>query len=329
MSLPLHNFTSDPAARTATAQLIPTPGFDLQEALDRLVVSGATDVLDQVDAHAGWLRRPLHIARGYYMAHLSIAPEIDPLHQPLRLHLAAADDPYTPTPSYEIMQEAAEWANRRFYLDVEMEQVRQVLVGESYGAELVARFWPMRPVNFSDGWACLMKTVLSNQVYPGLVRIMGERLRAHYGPRTVFNGEVYHLWPFADALAEADFETLRSFHFSRQKASYLPAIGQAVAQQPDRYDVMRLRFVPSAEAIATLCELFGVGPWTAQYVAMRGLPHPDVFIDEKSLREHLGAAMGIGAKVNDSLFRRLTEPYAPYRSFACFYAYSARFGIER
>ena len=84
-------------------------------------------------------------------------------------------------------------------------------------------------------------------------------------------------------------------------ASALATGAVALDRGPDRDDVRR-----------ALLELPGVGPWTADYVAMRALGHPDVFLPtDLGVRN---ALVGLGhdpaAVVADS------DRWRPWRSYA-------------
>jgi DNA-3-methyladenine glycosylase II len=157
---------------------------------------------------------------------------------------------------------------------------------------------------------------------------LNQTFREEFGPRARFNGEWVYFYPYPDVLAEVPPDQLRPLSFSRQKADYLPSIGDSVAANPDTYDWTRLRHTAPEETITALLELHGVGKWTAHYVAMRGIAHPDIFVDEATIRKAVGIGSGLGEKINDSTFQKLTSVYAPYRTFACYYAYMAYYNAE-
>jgi 3-methyladenine DNA glycosylase/8-oxoguanine DNA glycosylase len=65
-----------------------------------------------------------------------------------------------------------------------------------------------------------------------------------------------------------------------------------------------------------LCEIPGIGAWTAQYVAMRALGEPDAFPsgDVALLR-------ALGVRSNRELERR-AEAWRPWRAYAAMYLWS-------
>ncbi len=304
---------------TLSATLQPTAHFTFANSVNSLRQSGATDVLDSFGPENEWVERPVKLnGRAFLLRLTGLAstPEVPLLSLSLR-----ADDEAETLPTEQDLEAASEWANRRFWLDVEMEAVREALSADEYGEGLIARYWPARPANLPSAWEGLLKTVISVQIYPGLAVRLQQSLLDFYGERVRFDGKEYHFYPTAERLASVLPEDLLGLRFSRQKARYVPGIAEAVVAEPEKFDWERLRQSPSTAAVATLDELPGVGPWTAHYVAMRGLPHLDVFVDEEGLRKTLGSAHDRRATLSSEEAAKLMTVYAPYRSFACYYTY--------
>jgi len=69
-----------------------------------------------------------------------------------------------------------------------------------------------------------------------------------------------------------------------------------------------------AAARDALLALPGVGPWTASYVALRGLGDPDVFLATDLGVRH--ALTALGADARPAAAERLAERWAPYRTYA-------------
>ncbi len=66
--------------------------------------------------------------------------------------------------------------------------------------------------------------------------------------------------------------------------------------------------VDPARAHAQLLAHRGIGPWTADYVVMRGLGHPDVFLTNDLGVRHALDRLGVGADH--------AAVWAPWRSYA-------------
>ena len=117
-----------------------------------------------------------------------------------------------------------------------------------------------------------MRTVIGQQVsVVGASTVTGRLVAGHGRPVDTDIPGLTHLFPDAATIAGLDPETLP---MPRARGRALVGLGAALAsgdvaldRGPDRDDVRR-----------RLLELPGIGPWTADYVAMRALGHPDVFL---------------------------------------------------
>jgi 3-methyladenine DNA glycosylase/8-oxoguanine DNA glycosylase len=323
MALELQDITT--SAETITAHLIPAAPYSFKRSLESLKESGANDQTDTLDPGLKWLERPVKIGDAFFLLRLEDhSPDSDnPL---LNLTLRASDEADDPPGEIEL-QEAVRRVSLRFYLEIDMQEVRRVLSVNEYGEELVNRFWPTRPTGLGGAWEGLLRTVISNQIYPGLAVRLQQSLLDIYGQKASFGGVQRRLFPSPVQLVEVMPDELLALRFSRQKAAYLPGIAKKVLDEPEKYDFETMRNLPGEEAVAVLDELPGVGPWTAQYVAMRGLYHNDVFIDEGGLRKTLAAAFDRRADISEEELRKLVSVYAPCRTFACYYSYMRMYNV--
>lgn len=313
--------TSSPEDSHPTVKVIlqPTAPFDFKQALTFLKVSGAQDITDTFDPSETWIERPIYINNLPLLVRLSNI-SLDINSPALELSISKSDDSESPLREEDIIA-AAEWANRRFFLDVDMMAVRKTLAVNEYGELLVNKFWPNRPVNLPDAWEGLLKTVVSVQIYPGLAQRLQRGLLDLYGQAVRFDGKEYRLFPGPEKLAIIPPDELLNMKFSRQKASYIPGISQMVLAEPQKYNWEKLRTLPGEEAVAILDDLPGVGSWTASYCAMRALPHLDVITKEEGLRKTLARAYDRSASISAEETEKLMKVYAPYRTFACYYTY--------
>jgi AraC family transcriptional regulator of adaptative response / DNA-3-methyladenine glycosylase II len=123
-----------------------------------------------------------------------------------------------------------------------------------------------------DGDETAVRTVIGQQVSVTGARTVAGRIVAEHGRAVATSVPgLTHLFPDAATLAAVDPATLP---MPRARGRALVGLAAALAdgrvlldRGPDRDDVRR-----------ALLELPGIGPWTADYVAMRALGHPDVFL---------------------------------------------------
>jgi AraC family transcriptional regulator of adaptative response / DNA-3-methyladenine glycosylase II len=126
--------------------------------------------------------------------------------------------------------------------------------------------------------------------------------------------------PDAPRIAALKVEDLLALRCSRRKAEYLLHAATEVAAGR-----LQLRDRPTATGAARdLLALRGCGPWTAQYVLMRGLGFRDcVPVGDAALTLALQRWFGLEVRPDGPETLRLMAPFAPHRSLATFHLWSS------
>jgi AraC family transcriptional regulator, regulatory protein of adaptative response / DNA-3-methyladenine glycosylase II len=239
-------------------------------------------------------RRSLRLPGGPGVAELGF----DAGHVRCRLWLADARD----------RADAEERCRRLLDLDADPDAVAERLGGDPLLGLLVRAAPGLRVPGSVDGAELAVRAVLGQQVSVPAARTGAGRLVAEHGePLARPRGAVTALFPSPAALAALDPERLA---MPRARARALVGLCRALADG-------ELRVNPGAdraEARRRLLALPGIGPWTAGYVAMRGLGDRDVF-----LVEDLGVRHGLrrlGGPEDPREARALAAAWAPWRSYA-------------
>ncbi|HVY09899.1 MAG TPA: Ada metal-binding domain-containing protein [Mycobacteriales bacterium] len=155
--------------------------------------------------------------------------------------------------------------------DADPAAVDDVLSRDKLLAPLVRARPGLRVPGATDGFELLVRTVLAQQVSLRAANTFAARLVQAYGkPLDAPVGSLTSRFPTSDVLADATLDGI-GLTGSRQKTLRAVAAAHATGE---------LVLDPSAdrdETRATLLALPGIGPWTAEYVAMRALGDPDAF----------------------------------------------------
>jgi AraC family transcriptional regulator of adaptative response / DNA-3-methyladenine glycosylase II len=187
-----------------------------------------------------------------------------------------------------------------FGLDADPRAVQAVLGADPVLGPLVAARPGLRVPGVVDGWELAVRAVLGQQITVVAARGLAGRITAAVGEQLSRpHGTLTHRFPTAAALAAAPDEV---FTMPRSRVRALREL--AVADLPLR----------SAGDAAALLDVWGIGPWTAGYVALR-LGDPDVFLPGdvavvRALRE-------LGLTVEDA------SGWAPMRSFAVLHLWAS------
>lgn len=125
-----------------------------------------------------------------------------------------------------------------------------------------------------DAFELAVRAVLGQQVTVAAARTLARRLVERFGtPLATPWPEITNQFPAPERLAAATLGDIAGLGIVRQRAAALIALADA---WPGLETLMSPTTAPE-EFIAALCELPGVGPWTAHYIAMRALGWPDAF----------------------------------------------------
>ena len=207
-------------------------------------------------------------------------------------------------------------------LDDDAERHHAAMAADPDLAPLLERFGALRIVRAPDLYEALLVAVIGQQVSVQaaqsvrrrLMRNMGTRLAAASAP----GGGDHYLYPTPGQILAAGESALRGQGVSRQKTAYLLGIADhAAAGELDRAAFTALS---DEDAIGRLCEIKGVGRWTAEIVLMRGLGRPDVFAaGDLGLQAAVQELRGLRERPSEKRLRKIAERWRGWRSYAAFY----------
>jgi len=208
---------------------------------------------------------------------------------------------------------AASAALRRLFdLDADGAVVDAALGADPLLGPLVRATPGLRRPGAVDGTEALVRAIVGQQVSVAGARTILGRLAHESGealpPRlAAVAGGLTHAFPTAVALADRDPVELP---MPRARARALVAAASAV-------DAGHLDLSPAADRAHTrsaLLDLAGIGPWTADYVRLRALGDPDVFLPgDLAARRGLAAVGGPGDPAGAAA---AAEAWRPWRSYA-------------
>jgi DNA-3-methyladenine glycosylase II len=175
---------------------------------------------------------------------------------------------------------------------------------------LMARLLTARPgLRVPQGWdACeqAMRTVLGQQIsVAGAMTLAGRLVARHGQPLQLPATGLTHVFPTANVLAAADLENMG---MPRARAATLGTLARALQAQPSL-----LRNGQALEPLlANLCRLKGIGPWSAQYLALRQAGARDAFpLGDVALVKALRLLEGPDAQLAER-----AQAWCPWRAYA-------------
>ena len=270
-----------------TLQLHFRPPYDYQaivEFLAKRSISGVEFIGDSIyrrtfvlDGQAGWLEVRPHTSHTLTLRVEGVAPA-------------------------RLLQVVAR-VRRMFDLDADPLAINSSLQHDSLLAGSVRARPGLRVPGAWDGLELGVRTILGQQVSVAGASTLTARLAAKYGHPVPFQVEgLTCTFPTADELTRVDL----AIGIPAARANAIGEFARAVASGALVFDGTQ-----DAAAFAfEICAIGGVGPWTAQYIAMRALSEPDAFP-----AADLVLARAAGVKTPAELERR-SESWRPWRAYA-------------
>jgi AraC family transcriptional regulator, regulatory protein of adaptative response / DNA-3-methyladenine glycosylase II len=160
-----------------------------------------------------------------------------------------------------------------------------------------------------DGFELAVRAILGQQITVKGATVLAGRIVTSFGQPFAAAGGLTHLFPAPEVLADAD---LTSVGLTRARAETIRALARAVCAGQINFTGI----VETDAFLARLCEIPGIGKWTAQYVAMRALGEPDAFPPGD-----LGLLRALALQNSRELEQR-AEAWRPWRAYAAMYLWN-------
>lgn len=190
-----------------------------------------------------------------------------------------------------------------------------VTIAEHLGSDpllkpLVKRYPGLRVPGAWDGFELAVRAILGQQVSVAAASTLAGRLARRFGeplsvPDTGGRGGLAVTFPSARDLAVALLTGL-----PRMRAEAITSLARACLSG-------QVTLAGSDEAaVANLKRVRGIGEWTAQYIALRALGHPDAFPASDLI---LLRAARRGGRLTETALLERAEGWRPWRAYAAIY----------
>ncbi len=200
-----------------------------------------------------------------------------------------------------------------FDLDADWREIAACLKTDPLLRPMLLQSPGLRPPGAWDGFELAVRAILGQQVTVKgattltgrLVQKFGEPLQPVQKNQSEAStiSDLTHLFPTPEVIAQTD---VASIGLPGARAESIRALARAVSTR----QIVFSGVIDAMEFRRQLCELPGIGAWTAEYIAMRALRDPDAFPSSD-----LGLLKAAQAKSSRELEAR-SEPWRPWRAYA-------------
>lgn len=204
---------------------------------------------------------------------------------------------------------------RMFDLDADPDAIATALSDDPRLQPLLARRPGLRIPSGWDGFEIAVRAILGQQVSVAAARTFAARIAARFGtalPAAMAGAGVDRLFPAPEQLAGIDLsDPAHGIGLTRARAAAVRAVAGAMLDGSVDFDPARTL----NEFVERWTALPGIGPWTAHYLALRALGHPDAFPAHDLVLQKAVPAPG-DARMSAAALTARAERWRPWRGYA-------------
>lgn len=202
---------------------------------------------------------------------------------------------------------------RLFDLDAELAIIESHLARHPVLRELLMRTPGLRVPGTFDGFELTLRAILGQQItVKAATTIFGRFVETFGEPLDTPFAGLDRLAPTAGDIASASLQQLIDRGLTRKRAETVGFVARAIAEGSVRFDFS----MDAAEVRRRLRAIPGIGPWTAEYVAIRALGDPDGFPSSD-----LGLMRALKVTKPAEL-EALSAEWQPFRAYAAIHVWN-------
>ena len=184
---------------------------------------------------------------------------------------------------------------------------------KKHGPPQTSRYFPTA----SGIFHALLRSIIYQQISGSAARSIHARFIALFPRKT----------PTPKGLLEIPTQTLRSVGLSKQKVVYMRDVAQKFSNGSLKH--RKFPHMTSAEIIEHLCEIKGVGEWTAHMLLIFTLNRPDILpTGDLGIKKGFQIMYGLKSLPNHKQMERLAKPWRAHASAASWYLWRAADGVK-
>lgn len=174
--------------------------------------------------------------------------------------------------------------------------------------EVIDKIGQISRVVIPDVFIALLKSIVGQQISTKAQATIWNRMLERYSPLTPAK------------IAEISVEELQAVGISMRKATYIK--GMAASVLNGDLDLPNLHKLSDEDVCATLCQIKGIGIWTAEMVMTFSMQRMDI-MSWGDLAIHRGLRMLYRhRKITPELFAKYKRRYSPYATVASLYLWA-------
>lgn len=182
---------------------------------------------------------------------------------------------------------------------------------------LINQFLGLKPPRFPSIFEALVNAISCQQISLDAGLHIQNRLTEYFGNKHYEKEQVLYAFPSPYDLANCSIAELRAIGYSHNKSETLLRLASIMR---DDAEFAHLENKSNNEVMSFLCQLKGIGRWSAEYVLLRGLGRVDTFPgDDIGAQNNLSQLLHLDSKPDYKKIAEITAKWQPYAGLVYFH----------
>jgi len=208
---------------------------------------------------------------------------------------------------------------RLFNLDFDLKPFYADMKADPVMSKLTRRLRGLKSPTTATIFEALASSIIEQQISLAAAHSMERKVVTAFGAPLTVNATTYYAFPAPSDVAVARLARLRACGLSHRKAEYIRDIARLIVG--GRLDLERFRSYESTDrVIEELREIRGIGVWTAELTALRGLRAYDAFpADDLGLRRVVARYYANDRIITSDQARKIAGRWGRWKGLAGYY----------
>lgn len=216
-------------------------------------------------------------------------------------------------------RQAANVVRRLFNLDLDLAPFYRDVRRDPVMAKITRRLHGLKSPQTQSVFEALADSIIEQQISLSAAHAMERRVVKMFGGRMKVRDRTYYAFPTPEALAAAAPGQLRECGLSTRKIEYIRDISKAIVG--GRLDLESFRQQGDTEVvIQELRRIRGIGRWTAELTALRGMAALDAIpADDLGLRRVIARYYADDRRIDADEARAIAQRWGRWKGLAGYY----------
>jgi DNA-3-methyladenine glycosylase II len=227
-----------------------------------------------------------------------------------------------------VLKAAGRAVTSLFNLDLDLSPFERAVRADPVMSAMVGRLRGLKPPRTATVFEALIDSIVEQQISLSAAHSMERRVVRAFGDTLELGGTTYYAFPTPERLADASPEELMACGLSLKKAEYILGIARQI--RDGTLDLETHGPAKDTETIIRkLSGLRGVGLWTAELTALRGLSRLDAIpAGDLGIRRSISRYYSKASRIDTGEARRIARAWGEWKGLAAYYLLVAeRMGI--